>query len=76
MWAAYSSVMPAAQPRAISKVARQTKPLERCNNPRRQRVSCLGREALSLSKTRANHIGAIKLFLCHYNLTKASALHG
>jgi insertion element IS1 protein InsB len=38
----------------------------------RQRVSCLVREALSFSKTLANHIGAIKLFICHYNLTSAA----
>jgi insertion element IS1 protein InsB len=72
----YTGGIPAAQPRAISKVARQTNHLERCNNTLRQRVSHLVREALSFSKTLANHIGAIKLFICHYNLTKASALHG
>src|SRR5438552_7345137 len=42
----------------------------------RQRVSRLVGEALSFSKKLANHIGAIKLFICHYNLTKAPALHG
>jgi hypothetical protein len=28
---------------------------------------------LSFSKKLANHIGAIKYFICHYNLTKATA---
>jgi hypothetical protein len=27
---------------------------------------------LSFSKTLTNHIGAIKYFICHYNLTKAA----
>jgi insertion element IS1 protein InsB len=39
-------------------------------------MSRLVREALSFSKKLANHVGAIKLFICHYNLTKAPALHG
>jgi IS1 family transposase/transposase-like protein len=69
----YAGVIPAAQHRAISKLARQTNHLERFNNTLRQRVSRLGREALSFSKKLANHIGAIKLFICHYNLTRAAA---
>jgi insertion element IS1 protein InsB len=72
----YVGVIPAAQHRAISKLARQTNHIERFNNTLRQRVSRLVREALSFSKKLANHIGAIKMFICHYNLTKASALHG
>jgi IS1 transposase len=62
-------VIPAAQHRAISKLARKTNHLERFNNTLRQRVSRLVREALSFSKKLANHIGAIKLFICHYNPT-------
>jgi hypothetical protein len=27
---------------------------------------------LSFSKKLANHIGAIKLFICHYNLTRVA----
>jgi len=42
-------------------------------NTLRQRVSRLVRAALSFSKKLANHIGAIKLFICHYNLTRAAA---
>src|SRR5215831_2952317 len=39
----------------------------------------LVRDALSFSKKLANHIGAMKLFLCHDSLTSAAAsraLHG
>ena len=69
----YEGIIPAAQHRAISKLARTTNHLERFNNTLRQRVSRLVREALSFSKKLANHIGAIKLFICHYNLTRAAA---
>jgi len=69
----YEGVIPAAQHRAISKLARKTNHIERFNNTLRQRVSRLVREALSFSKKLAHHIGAIKLFICHYNLTKAAA---
>jgi insertion element IS1 protein InsB len=68
----YEKVIPAAQHRAISKLARKTNHIERFNNTLRQRVSRLVRDALSFSKKFANHIGAIKLFICHYNLTRAT----
>jgi insertion element IS1 protein InsB len=69
----YAGVIPAAQHRAISKLARKTNRLERFNHTLRQRVSRLVREALSFSKKLANHIGAITLFICHYNLMRAVA---
>jgi insertion element IS1 protein InsB len=69
----YEKVSPAAQHRAISKVARKTNHLERFNNTLRQRVARLVRDALSFSKKLANHIGAMTLFICHYNLTRAVA---
>jgi insertion element IS1 protein InsB len=69
----YEGVIPPAQHRAISKVARETNHIERFNNTLRQRVSRLVREALSFSKKLANHIGVIKLFICHYNLMRAAA---
>jgi insertion element IS1 protein InsB len=69
----YERVIPAAQHRPINKLARKTNHIERFNNTLRQRVSRLVREALSFSKKLANHIGAIKLFICHYNLTRAVA---
>ena len=69
----YTGVIPAAQHHPIGKLARKTNHIERFNNTLRQRVSRLVRSALSFSKTLANHIGAIKYFICHYNLTKAAA---
>ncbi|HKH21105.1 MAG TPA: IS1 family transposase, partial [Gammaproteobacteria bacterium] len=42
----------------------------------RQRVSRLVRATLSFSKKLANHIGAIKYFICDYNLTRRAALPG
>ena len=69
----YEGVIPAAQHRAITKKARKTNHIERFNNTLRQRVSRLVRSALSFSKKLANHIGAIKYFICHYNLTKSTA---
>jgi insertion element IS1 protein InsB len=69
----YERVIPAAQHGAITKLARKTNHIEHFNNTRRQRVSRLVRKALSFSKKLANHIGAIKLFICHDNLTRAAA---
>jgi insertion element IS1 protein InsB len=47
--------------------------IERFNNTVRQRVSRLVRDTLSCSKNLAHHIGAIKYFICHPNLTRAAA---
>ena len=69
----YEGVITAAQHCAISKLARKTNHIERFNNTIRQRVSRLVRDALSFFKKLANHIGAIKLFICHDNLTQAIA---
>jgi IS1 family transposase len=69
----YAGVSPAVQPRAVSRLGRKTTHMERCNNTLRQRVSRLARDALSFSKKLAHHVGAIKLFLCHDNLTRAAA---
>jgi insertion element IS1 protein InsB len=69
----YEGVIPAAQHKAIHKLARKTNHVERFNNTLRQRVSRLVRETLSFSKKLANHIGAIKYFICYYNLTRAAA---
>ena len=73
-YAVYKGVIPAGQHRAITKKSRKTNHIERFNNTLRQRVSRLVREALSFSKKLANHIGAIKYFICHYNLTRRVAL--
>jgi insertion element IS1 protein InsB len=69
----YEGVIPAAQHKAIHKLARRTNHVERFNNTLRQRVSRLVRETLSFSKKLVNHIGAIKYFICYYNLTRAAA---
>jgi insertion element IS1 protein InsB len=71
---AYQGVIPAERHRAITKKARKTNHIERFNNTLRQRVSRLVRETLSFSKKVANHLGAIKYFICHDNLTKTTAL--
>ena len=73
-YAVYTGVIPAAQHKAITKQARKTNHIERFNNTLRQRVSRLVRDTLAFSKKLANHISAIKYFICHYNLTRAAAL--
>jgi insertion element IS1 protein InsB len=70
----YTGVIPAERHRAITKKARKTNHIERFNNTLRQRVSRLVRATLAFSKKVENHIGAIRYFLCHYNLTRAAAL--
>ena len=57
--------------RVVKKQRRITNHIERFNCTLRQRVSRLVRKSLSFSKKLANHIGAIKYFICHYNLDKA-----
>ncbi len=70
---AYTGVIPAERHKAITKKARKTNHIERFNNTLRQRVSRLVRETLSSSKKLAHHIGAIKYFICDYNLTRVTA---
>ena len=72
----YKGVIPSTQHRAISKLARKTNHVERFNCTLRQRVSRLVRGTLSFSKDLANHIGAIRNFICDYNLTRSAALPG
>ncbi len=70
-WQAYEGVIPKKQYRVVKKRKRITNHIERFNCTLRQRVSRLVRKSLSFSKKLANHIGAIKYFICHYNLDKA-----
>jgi insertion element IS1 protein InsB len=70
---AYTGVIPTERHKAITKKARKTNHIERFNNTLRQRVSRFVRETLSFSKKLVNHIGAIKYFICHYNLSKVAA---
>jgi insertion element IS1 protein InsB len=71
---AYPGVMPPARPQTIMPHARKTNHSERFKNTLRQRVSRLVRDTLSFSKKLAHHFGAIKSFMCPYNLTRAAAL--
>jgi IS1 family transposase len=48
--------------------------IEQFNNTLRQRVSRLVRSTLAFSKNMENHSGAIRYFICPYNLTKAALL--
>ena len=66
----YGRVIPKAQHRTIIQGGPQTNHVERFNGTLRQRLSRLVRSTLSFSKNLANHIGAIRYFLCHYNLTR------
>jgi insertion element IS1 protein InsB len=70
----YKGVIPGERHKAITKKARTTNHIKRFNNTLRQRVSRLVRETLAFSKKLANHIGAIRYFVCYYNLTSAIAL--
>jgi insertion element IS1 protein InsB len=60
----YKGVIPSAQHRAITKLARKTNHVERFNCTLGQRVSRLVRATLSFSKSLANHIEAIQYFIC------------
>ena len=74
-YVAYEGVIPSERHKAITKAARLTNHIERFNNTLRQRVSRLVRSTLGFSKKLENHIGAIRYFICHYNQTRATALH-
>ena len=67
-WKAYQEVFKDNNHFAVGKDSGLTAYIERFNNTLRQRCSRLVRKALSFSKLLDNHIGAIKYFLCHYNL--------
>jgi IS1 family transposase len=67
-------VIPAVQRQGITKNARKTNYLERFNNTLRQRVSRLVRSTLAFSKSLENHIGTIRYFIYHDNLTRAALL--
>ncbi len=70
-WDPYKNVIPAAQHQSVDKDSGKTSGIERVNLTLRQRISRLVRKTLSFSKKQENHVGAIKYFLCDYNL----ALH-
>ena len=67
---------PRREHQPIRKEARTTNHVERFNGTLRQRLSPLVRSTLSFSKTLTNHLGAIRYFICHYNLTRAARGRG
>jgi insertion element IS1 protein InsB len=64
-WSAYGLIFPRKRHKAVGKDSASY--IERFNCTMRQRVSRLVRRTLSLSKKLENHIGAIWLFIHHYN---------
>ena len=72
-WAAYETVFPSKRHKAVGKETGKTNHIERFNNTMRQRISRLVRSTLSFSKKLENHIGAIWLFIHHYNASLALA---
>lgn len=71
-YAPYGCVIPRARHRRITKAARKANHVERFNGTLRQRLSRLVPSALSFSKHVAHHLGAIRHFICDYNLTRAT----
>lgn len=69
-WQAYQTILDPEQHFAVGKASGLTAHIERFNGTMRQRVSRLVRKALSFSKSFENHLGAIKYFICQYNLEK------
>ena len=67
-WTAYAAIIPEEKHFAVGKDSGLTAYIERFNGTVRQRVSRLVRKSLSFSKSLTNHIGAIKYFICDYNL--------
>lgn len=66
-WQAYRAIFYANTLYQVGKESGQTNHIERFNNTLRQRVSRLVRKTLSFSKKLDNHIGAIWMFIHHYN---------
>ena len=68
-WSSYRENFPSKRHRAVGKESGKTSYIERFNCTMRQRVSRLVRKTLSFSKKIENHIGAIWMFIHHYNDT-------
>lgn len=71
-WRAYGAVLPSKRHKPVGKESGRTSYVERFNLTARQRISRLVRKTLSFSKKRENHIGAIWLFVHHYNASLAA----
>lgn len=72
-WQAYIKAFEEDNHFGVGKDSGLTAYIERFNCTLRQRASRLVRKSLSFSKSLENHVGAIKYFICHYNL-QAKAL--
>ncbi|MEM1370122.1 MAG: IS1 family transposase, partial [Cyanobacteria bacterium P01_H01_bin.15] len=66
-WQSYWAVFPSKRHQPVGKETGKTGLIERFNCTVRQRVSQLVRKTLSFSKKIENHVGAIWLFVHHYN---------
>lgn len=73
-WQAYQAVFDQETHFAVGKQSGLTAHIERFNATLRQRCSRLVRKTLSFSKSYENHLGAIKYFICHYNLNLAARI--
>ncbi len=67
-WQAYVEVFKDNNHFGVGKDSGLTAYIERFNGTLTQRCSRLVRKALSFSKSLESHIGAIKYFICDYNL--------
>lgn len=67
-YASYVDVIPSDRHFPVKKGSGKTNHIERFNCTLRQRISRLVRKTLSFSKKLENLIGAIKYFICDYNL--------
>jgi IS1 family transposase len=66
-WSSYREIFPSKRHRPSGKESGETSYIERFNCTMRQRISRLVRKTLSFSKKIENHIGAIWIFIHHYN---------
>lgn len=73
--AAYAKALPSKRHRSVVKGSGQTNLIERFNCTLRQRCARLVRKTLSFSKKLDNLIGAVWLFIHHYNAHRLSALN-
>lgn len=73
-WQAYVKAFEKEEHFGVGKDSGLTAYIERFNCTLRQRASRLVRKTLSFSKSLENHVGAIKYFICNYNIT-VKALH-
>ena len=67
-WQAYVDVFKDNNHFGVGKDSGLTAYIERFKGTLKQRCSRLVRKSLSFSKSLENHIGAIKYFICNYNL--------